>query len=63
MWVAGIRRKAIALAGLAVVAGLAWTTIGAGKIRLVTMIVLGAFALRIVLTQGHSRYDEEKPPE
>jgi len=59
----GMKRKWIALAGLAILAGLAWSTLGAGKIRLVVLILLGSFALRIALTHGRSRYDEEKPPE
>ncbi|MGB7191411.1 MAG: hypothetical protein WBD10_14835 [Acidobacteriaceae bacterium] len=63
MAVAGVRRKAIALAGLAIVAALAWSTLDAGKVRLIVMILLGGFALRVALTQGRSRYDEEKPPE
>jgi hypothetical protein len=63
MTVAGGRRKAIALAGLAILAALAWYTMDAGKLRILVMILLGGFALRIALTPGRSRYDEEKPPE
>jgi hypothetical protein len=63
MAVAGVRRKAIALAGLAILAALAWNTIGPGKVRLVVLVLLGGFALRIALTHDRSRYDEEKPPE
>ena len=63
MAVAGVKRKVIALIGLAFVEGLAWTTLGAGKIRLIVMVVLAGFALRIALTHDRSRYDEEKPPD
>jgi hypothetical protein len=63
MAVAGGRRKAVALAGLAVLAALAWYTMDAGKIRLLVMILLGGFALRIALRGGRSRYDEGEPPE
>jgi hypothetical protein len=63
MAVAGGRRKAIALAGLAILAALAWTTMDAGKARILVMILLGGFALRIALTGGRSRYDETEPPE
>ena len=63
MAVAGVKRKAIALAGLAILAALAWTTMDAGKARILVMIVLGGFALRITLTADRSRYDEEGPPE
>ena len=63
MAVAGVRRKVVALAGLAILAALAWTTMGAGKVRILVMILLGGFALRIALTHDRSRYDEQKPPE
>jgi hypothetical protein len=63
MAVAGVKRKVIALVGLAFVAGLAWSTLDAGKVRLVVMILLGGFALRVALTHDRSRYDEEEPPE
>ena len=63
MTVAGGRRKAIALSGLAILAALAWYTMDAGKIRILVMILLGGFALRIALASGRSRYDEEGPPE
>jgi hypothetical protein len=63
MVVAGNRRKAIALAGLAILAALAWYTMDAGKIRILVMILLGGFALRVALTHGRSRYDETEPPE
>jgi hypothetical protein len=63
MTVAGGRRKAIALAGLAILAALAWYTMDAGKMRILVLILLGGFALRIALTHGRSRYDETEPPE
>ncbi|HET9789962.1 MAG TPA: hypothetical protein VFR08_01530 [Candidatus Angelobacter sp.] len=63
MAVAGVKRKVIALIGLAFVAGLAWTTLEAGTIRLVVMVVLGGFALRIALAHDRSRYDEKEPPD
>jgi hypothetical protein len=64
----GGRRKLVALAVLAVLAALAWRTMDAGKTRNLVFVLLGGFALRIALTAGHSRYDEEetpavKPPE
>ncbi|HTW44630.1 MAG TPA: hypothetical protein VMD58_03725 [Acidobacteriaceae bacterium] len=63
MTVAGGRRKAVALAGLAVLAILAWTTMDAGKIRILVMILLGGFAVRIALTGDRTRYDGAEPPE
>ena len=48
----------VALVVLAALAGLTWETLD-GRIRLVTLIILGMFAVRIVLTQSRSRYDEE----
>jgi hypothetical protein len=48
-------RKWIALALLAVLAGLAWKTIEAGKIRTAVLVILGAFGLRIILTASASR--------
>jgi hypothetical protein len=58
MQIAGNRRKLIALAFLAALAALAWYTMDAGKIRLVVMILLGGFALRVALTAG-TRSDDE----
>jgi hypothetical protein len=59
MQVAGGKRKLIALVFLAALAGLAWVTMDAGKIRLVVLILLGGFALRIALAAGSSRGQEE----
>jgi hypothetical protein len=56
----GGRRKLVALAVLAVLAGLAWRTIDPGKVRTLVFVLLGGFALRIALTAGRSRYDEEE---
>jgi hypothetical protein len=50
----GPARKWIALAALALLAGLAWATIEPGKIRLVVLLLLAVFALRIVLTASSS---------
>ncbi len=47
----GASRKYIALAALALLVGLAWFTLGPGKIRDVVCLILGFFAFRILLTQ------------
>jgi hypothetical protein len=54
---AGNRRKLIALAFLVALGVLAWYTMDAGKIRLVVMILLGGFALRIALS-AQTRSDD-----
>jgi hypothetical protein len=54
------RRKWIALAVLASLAGLAWSTMEPGRIRLVVLVLIASFALRIVLTPSGSRYDEKQ---
>ena len=43
------KRTLIALAILAAVAGAAWLTMAGDKLRLVTVVLLGFFAFRIVL--------------
>ena len=48
----------MAFALLAALAGLAWETMEPGKIRLVVLVLIGSFALRIALTAAGSRYDE-----
>ena len=48
-------RKWIALALLAGLAGLAWKTLDAGKIRTIVVVILAAFGLRIMLTGSASR--------
>jgi hypothetical protein len=59
----GGKRKLVALAGLAVLAVLAWQTIDAGRVRMLVFVLLGGFALRIALTGGRSRYDETEHPD
>ncbi len=59
MRVRGMQRKIVALLVLAGIAALAWSTMDAGKIRMLVFILLGGFALRILLTPGQ-RYDEEQ---
>jgi hypothetical protein len=63
MRVDGVKRKIVALAGLAVLAALAWSTMDAGKFRILVMVLLGGFAIRVLLTQGRSRYDEAERTE
>ncbi|HZU10211.1 MAG TPA: hypothetical protein VFA02_09930 [Pseudacidobacterium sp.] len=58
MRVRGLQRKVVALLALAVLAALAWSTMDAGKVRVLVFVLLGGFALRILLT-ARSRYDEE----
>ena len=57
MQLTGARRKYAALAGLASIATLAWFTMDPGKMRLLVVILLGGFALRIALT-ARTRHDE-----
>ncbi len=64
----GGKRKFVALAGIAILAALAWQTLEAGQIRLLVFVLLGGFALRIALTAGHAkqdaaRYDERERSE
>ena len=59
----GGRRKAVALALLAVLAGIAWRFMDAGNVRTVVLILLGGFALRVLLTSARPRYDSEESPE
>jgi hypothetical protein len=63
MRVEGIKRKLTALAGLAVLAALAWSTMDAGKMRILVMVLLGGFAVRVLLTAGRSRYHETERTE
>ena len=53
----------VALAGLIILAVLAWNTMDAGNVRLLVMILLGGFALRIALTSDRTRYDEGESPK
>ena len=50
----GWRRKLVAVLVLVAIAGLAWTTIEAGKPRDVVLVLLAGFALRVVLTRAAS---------
>jgi hypothetical protein len=59
----GGKRKLVALAGIAILAALAWQTMDAGRVRLLVFVLLGGFALRIALTCGRSRYDVEERSE
>jgi hypothetical protein len=60
MAIARARRKWIALALLAALAGAVWGTMEPGRVRLVVFVVIASFALRIVLTASGSRYDDEQ---
>jgi hypothetical protein len=57
MRIAGTKRKLIALAFLAGIAALAWFTLDAGKVRLLVLVILGGFAIRVALTAGMRRDD------
>ena len=59
MRVRGMQRKIVALLVLAALAGLAWSTMDAGKVRMLVFVLLGGFALRVLLTSGR-RYDEDE---
>ncbi|WP_446745557.1 hypothetical protein [Silvibacterium acidisoli] len=57
------KRKIVALAGFGLLAGLAWWTMDPGRGRDLVLVLLGGFALRVMLTAGRSRYDKEESPE
>jgi hypothetical protein len=57
-----MQRKIVALLVLAALAALAWSTMDAGKVRMLVFVLLGGFALRVLLTAGR-RYDEEENPQ
>jgi hypothetical protein len=59
MQMAGGKRKIAALAFLAILAALAWYTLDPGRIRLVVMIFLGGFALRIALVAKVAQDEQE----
>ena len=59
MRIRGWQRKAVALLVLGVLAALVWGTMDSGKVRMLVFVLLGGFALRILLTSGR-RYDEEE---
>ncbi len=42
---------------------LAWFTLEPGKIRLVSLLILGMFLFRVVMHAARSRYDEEERDE
>jgi hypothetical protein len=50
-----MKRTAIALALLAALAAAAWKTMDPGKPRLIALVVLGGFALRVLLASRSSR--------
>ena len=51
------RKTAVAL-GLYVVLGvLAWRSLEAGRVRTLVLVILGGFALRLLLGMRRSRYD------
>ena len=52
------QKTVVALVLFAVIAGLAWKTMEAGTMRTLVMVVLGGFALRLLLGMRRSRYDE-----
>jgi hypothetical protein len=53
-------KKWVSLAILAGLAGLAWVTMEPGRIRLVVLVLIASFALRIALAATASRYDDEQ---
>ena len=55
----GGKRKLVALAGLVILAVLAWQTMDPGRVRLLVLVLLGGFALRIALT-GHAKHDRAR---
>jgi hypothetical protein len=59
----GGKRKIVALAGLAVLGVIAWYALDTQKVRAVTLVLLGGFALRILLTAGRSPQKEQDHPE
>jgi len=65
---AGKSRRWVAILLLAVLAFFAWETMDPGQVRWLVMILLGGFALRILLTPGSQeepcpRYDGEEHPQ
>ncbi len=58
-----LSRTAIGVGILLVIAGLAWTTMEAGNMRTLVMVVLGGFAIRLLLLSRGSRYDKTEKPE
>ena len=56
----GGKRKLVALAGLLILAVLAWQTMDPGRVRLLVFVLLGGFALRIALTAGYVKHDRAR---
>ena len=57
----GNGRLAVSISALAVLALLAWRTMEAGKAQQLTWLLLGFFALRIVIAWLRSRRIEREP--
>jgi len=51
MQLEGAQRKVIALLGLGLLAGMAWSTLDAGRMREIVCAILGVFAFRILLAR------------
>jgi len=58
MRISGAKRKLLAVAFLTALAFLAWYTMDSGKFRLLVIVLLGGFGVRIVLTADRSRDGE-----
>jgi hypothetical protein len=54
---------AVALAAMALLALLVWLTMEPGKFQQLSWVLLGFFALRVVLGWARSRKIESVPPE
>ena len=54
-----MNRFAIALAAYVVIGTLAWFTLSDQKIRLVTLVLIGAFALRTLTLRARRRAEEQ----
>ncbi|MEO8726616.1 MAG: hypothetical protein ABI383_10890 [Acidobacteriaceae bacterium] len=57
------KRTVLAIAALAGVAVLAWFTMAADKVRLVTVVILGFFAFRIILGAMRRSVEENETRE
>ena len=55
-WTVG-RKTQVALALYALMGLLVWKTMDAGTVRDLVLVILGGFALRLLLGIGRSRYD------
>jgi chromate transport protein ChrA len=54
-----MNRFAIALAAYVVIASVAWFTLSDQKIRLVTLVLIGAFALRTFTLHARRKSEEQ----